>query len=330
MKKVIFISIISLLLISCGSSESNQTNDNNDSTTNSEEVEIKTSEETVEINGVNHFIKKMGAGEPIIVIHGGPGINHNYLLPHFKTLAKNYEIIFYDQRACGQTDFPADTSSINIETFVDDLEAIRTHLKLEKVKLLGHSWGALLALKYSLKHPENLDRLILVSPAPSNSDYFDQTFANMQSKRSEEDTKELIQNMMSKEFEKREENAFRKVLLLGDKSNLANQDKIEELYKPMTFTPEAANSLLIVSSLLERTYFNFDITNEGLDKISCPTLIVIGDLDNVPFSSNQAIQDGIGGCELKVIKKCAHHPYFETPKEFNKSIKDFLNPDYVQ
>lgn len=330
MKQIIFITIISLLLIGCGSSESNQTNNDNNSTTNSEELEIATTEETVEINGVNHFIKKMGTGEPLIVLHGGPGINHSYLLPHFKTLAKNYEVIFYDQRACGKTAFPADTSSINIETFVEDLEAIRTHLKIEKVKLLGHSWGALLALKYGLKYPENLDKLMLVAPAPSNSDYFDQTFANMQAKRKEEDTKELIQNMMSKEFEEREENTFRKVLLLGDKTNLANQDKIEELYEPMTFTPEAANSLLIVSSLLERTYFDFDITNEGLDKISCPTLIVIGDLDNVPFSSTQAIQDGINGCELKVIKKCAHHPYFEAPKEFNKSIKDFLIPDYVQ
>lgn len=331
MKKLIFLSIISFLIISCGSSESNDLeNTHNQNTSEIEDVKIASTQETVEINGVDHFIEKIGSGEPIVVLHGGPGINHNYLLPHFKSLAKDYQIIFYDQRACGKTDFPSDTASINIETYVEDLEALRVHLKIEKIKLLGHSWGALLALKYSLKFPGNLDKLMLVSPAPSNSDYYDKTFANMQQKRKEEDTKELIQAMMSKEFENRDQETFRKVLLLGDKTNLADQNNISELYEPMTFTAKAANSLLIVSSLLERTYFNFDITNEGLDKINCPTLIVIGDLDNVPFLSNQALQDGIKGCELKVIKKCSHHPYFESPKEFNKSINDFLNPDYAQ
>ncbi|MDF1673034.1 MAG: alpha/beta fold hydrolase [Vicingaceae bacterium] len=332
MKKVLFVSLISLILIGCGSSESDTQVNSNETiiASDNEESPIETSQETFEINGVNHFIEKIGSGDPIIVLHGGPGINHDYLLPHFKTLAKNYQIIFYDQRACGKTDFPSDTSSINIETYVEDLEALRNHLKIKKIKLLGHSWGALLALKYSLKYPENLDKLILVAPAPSNSDYFDQTFANMQQKRKDEDTKELIQTMMSKEFENRDQEAFRKVLLLGDKTNLVDQKNIEELYRPMTFTSDAANSLLIVSSLLERTFFNFDITNEGLDKINCQTLLIIGDLDNVPFLSNQAIQEGIAGCELKVLKKCAHHPYFESPKEFNKSINDFLNPDYVQ
>lgn len=329
MKKVFFTTLIlSLLMLSCGTPESENSNNSNTETQTESEIIFETTQEVVEINGVNHFIEKMGSGEPILVLHGGPGISHDYLVPHFQTLAKNYEIIFYDQRACGKTEFPSDTTSINIDTYVDDLEAIRNHLKIERLNLLGHSWGALLALKYGIKHPENLSKLMLVSPAPSNSDYFDKTFANMQQKRSDEDTKVLIQTMMSKEFENRQEEAFRKVILLGDKTNLADQSEIEELYKPMTFDAEAANSLLIVSSLLERTFFNFDITNEGLDKITCPTIIIIGDLDNVPFSSNQAIQDNMQDCQLKVIKKCGHYPFFESPKEFNYTINDFLNPDY--
>lgn len=329
MKKVLFIlTIFSLLLVNCGDPKSEESN--NTSEVNEKEMIINAVEETVEINGVNHFIKKIGKGEPIVVLHGGPGIFHNYLVPHFQELAQNYQVVFYDQRACGKTAFPKDTSSINIEAYIEDLEVLRTHLKIDKINLLGHSWGSLLALKYGLKYPENLKNLILVSPAPSNTEYFDKTFANIQQKRSEEDTKELITTWMSKDYEDRDPKAFKKVIILGDKTNLADQSQIEKLYEPMVFTKDIANSSLIVNSLLERTYINFDITKEGLDKINCPAIILLGDLDNVPFSSAQAIQEGIPGCQLKVFKKCAHYPFFEVPKEFNGALNDFLNPDYEQ
>ncbi len=127
MKKVFIISVFtSLFFIGCGNDSSQNTETEN----NTNEVVIEETTETVEINGVNHFIKKMGQGEPIVVLHGGPGMFHDYLVPHFRSLAKNYQIIFYDQRGCGQTDFPKDTTSINIDYYVEDLEGIRNHLKL--------------------------------------------------------------------------------------------------------------------------------------------------------------------------------------------------------
>ena len=315
-----------IVLTNCGNSN-NQETINNEETT--EIVNIQTTNETVEINGVKHYIEKMGEGEPLVVLHGGPGLFHDYLVPHFKNLAQEYQIIFYDQRGCGKTDFPQDTSSINIETYVEDLEAIRIYLKLDKLNLIGHSWGSLLALTYAKKYPDNLNRLILISPAPGNSDYFDETFSNMQQKRSEEDTKELVQTMMSSAFEKREEKAFKKAIMLGDKVNLVDQEGISDLYKPMSFNTASASNLMLVNSLLERTYFNLNVI-DGLEVINCPSLIIVGDLDNVPFTSTQEIQENIKGSKLEVIKKSCHYPFFETPKEFNHTIKNFLAPEYEQ
>ena len=291
------------------------------------EIEATIFQETVEINGVKHFIEKIGTGEPLLVLHGGPGLHHDYLSPHFEKLAKEYQIIFYDQRGCGKTDFPQDTSSMNIASYVEDLEAIRNHLGLDKVNLVGHSWGSLLAINYAKKYPANLSRLILISPAPANADYFDETFSNIQRKRSEEDTKELVKTMMSAEFEKRDEKAFKKAILLGDKVNLVNQELITELYQPMNFTSEQASKLMLVNSLLERTYFDLNVI-EGLEVIVCPTLIIVGDLDNVPFASTQSLHENIKGSQLEVIKKSCHYPFFETPKEFNKIIRNFLDPEY--
>ncbi|MDB4533355.1 alpha/beta fold hydrolase [Vicingaceae bacterium] len=326
MKKIFF----SLLLISSALILSNCGNSTKETPTKEDgnvEENIKIATETIAINGVNHFISKMGEGEPLLVLHGGPGLFHNYLVPHFKNLAKEYQIIFYDQRGCGNTDFPTDTSSINLQTYIEDLEAIRTHLKIEKLNLVGHSWGSLLAINYAKKYNTNIKRLVLISPAPGNSNYFDATFSNMQKKRTEEDTKNLVQTMMSPEFEKRNEESFKKAILLGDKVNLVNQEKITELYKPMTFDKDKADNLMLVNSLLEKTYFNLNII-EGLESVTIPSLIIVGDLDNVPFASTQLIHENLNNSKLEVIKKSCHYPFFESPKEFNKIMKNFFHPEY--
>ncbi len=326
MKKIffsLFLFTSALILINCGNT--------NKEDTKKEEVKveknIEITSETVEINGVNHFISKMGEGEPLLVIHGGPGLFHDYLVPHFKSLAKKYQVIFYDQRGCGKTDFPTDTSSINIETYVEDLEGIRSHLKLEKLNLIGHSWGSLLAINYAKKYNANVNRLVLISPAPGNSDYFDQTFSNMQQKRSEEDTKSLVEAMISSGFEKREKDIFKNAILLGDKVNLFDQEKVADLYQPMNFDKIKANNLLLVNSLLEKTYFNLNII-EGLNNITAPSLIIVGDMDNVPFSSTQLLHDNLKNSKLEVMKQCCHYPFFESPKEFNSIVKNFLDPEY--
>lgn len=294
----------------------------------SEDVKTEASaiEETIDINGVKHFIKKIGSGEPILVLHGGPGMFHDYLVPHFEKLAKDYQIIFYDQRGCGRTEFPIDTTTITTDFFVEDLEAIRNHLKIEKLNLAGHSWGSALAINYGKKYPDHLNKLILISPAPSNSAYFDQMFKNMQNKRADKDTKELVKLMSSRDFEKRDPNTFVKAISLGDKVNLVKQETVTELYKPMTFTEANANNLLLVNSIMEKNFFEYDIT-EGIKVIQCPSLIIIGDLDNVPFASNQILQESLNA-RIEVLKPACHYPFFETPKEFNNAVKSFISPEY--
>lgn len=288
---------------------------------------IEISEETVDINGVSHYIKKMGKGEPIVVLHGGPGLFHNYLVSSFEKLAEQYQIIFYDQRGSGKTAFPTDTASITVENFVADLEAIRQHLKIEKMNLTGHSWGAILAINYAKQFPNNLNKLILIAPAPANTEYFDQMFRNMQNKRKDEDIKEMVKIMSSKDFDDRNPDAVLQAIKIGDKVNLADQSKIDELYANMTFTAASANNMLLVNSIMEKNFFNYNIT-ENMNLITCPTLIVLGDLDNVPFASAQLLQDNLQNARLEVLKSAGHYPFFEAQKDFNFAIESFITPEY--
>lgn len=322
----LLITFISILLLACGGSDTPPKNDN---TTPEVVHQLEVSTETVDINGVQHFIKKVGTGEPLLVLHGGPGLFHDYLVPHFEKLAQDYQVIFYDQRGCGQTAFPQDTASITTENYINDLESIRAHLKIDQLHIAGHSWGAILAIHYAKKHPEHLKNLVLISPAPSTSEYFDMMFKNMQKKRSDEDTKELVKLMSSRDFEKRVPTTFKKAIMLGDKVNLADQSTVNELYNPMNFTEASANNLLLVNSMMEKNFFDYNIT-EGMDSIKNPTLIIVGDLDNVPFASSQLLQDHLPNARLEVLKSACHYPFFEASKAFNRSVDNFLNPEYEE
>jgi len=134
---------------------------------------------TVELNGVRIYTRRVGDGPPVVVLHGGPGAHHDYLLPQYDRLALGRTLLYYDQRGGGRSPVPRDTP-VGWREHVADLEALRDHWGLDRVTLLGYSWGGLLAVLYLLEHPERVERLALVSPASitaANRDEFERRFA---------------------------------------------------------------------------------------------------------------------------------------------------------
>src|SRR5688572_25681117 len=71
------------------------------------------------INGTNLYFSVKGKGDYLLVIHGGPGFNHSYFIPHLNALQKNFTVVYYDQRACGKSSIPA-PDSISLKFLVDD------------------------------------------------------------------------------------------------------------------------------------------------------------------------------------------------------------------
>src|SRR2546425_8806450 len=120
---------------------------------------------TVELDGVRLFTRRAGDGPPVVVLHGGPGAHHDYLLPQYDLLARRRTLLYYDQRGGGRSPVGRDTP-VGWREDVADLEALRRHWSIDRLTLLGYSWGGLLALLYWLEHPEQVERLALVSPAP--------------------------------------------------------------------------------------------------------------------------------------------------------------------
>jgi proline iminopeptidase len=120
-------------------------------------------------NGMLIYYMQVGTGTPLIILHGGPGDSHEYLLPHLLPLARNNRLIFIDERGSGRSQKLEDPSGYTVENMVEDVEGVRMALGLGKINLLGHSYGGVLAQAYALKYQDNLDHLILCSTFHSTS-----------------------------------------------------------------------------------------------------------------------------------------------------------------
>src|SRR5919205_1238586 len=103
---------------------------------------------------------------PLLLLHGGPGAGHDYLEP-LAALADERPVVFYDQLGCGRSDQPDDRSLWHIERSVREVDAVREGLGLERIHLLGQSWGGWLAIAYMMSHPQGIESVILASTSAS-------------------------------------------------------------------------------------------------------------------------------------------------------------------
>jgi len=119
----------------------------------------------VDLGGVRLHTRRVGTDPPVVVLHGGPGADYAYLLPQYDRLAHGRALLFYDQRGGGRSPVARDVP-VGWQEHVADLEALRKHWAIDRLTLLGYSWGGLLAVLYALEHPDRVGRLALVAPAP--------------------------------------------------------------------------------------------------------------------------------------------------------------------
>src|SRR3954454_6492136 len=104
----------------------------------------------IPVDGAELYCREIGNGTPIIVLHGGPDFDHSYLLPDLDRLAASYRLIYYDQRGRGRSADHVQADDVTLASDIDDLGRVMRHFHLKSAALLGHSWGAVLALEYAL------------------------------------------------------------------------------------------------------------------------------------------------------------------------------------
>lgn len=279
----------------------------------------------VQVDQGKLFYQKFGSGTPVIILHGGPGLDQSYLLPQMQALAKNHEVIFYDQRGSGKSlETKINPYYITLDQFTKDLEKLRKQLGITQFILLGHSWGGLLAMNYAIKYPHNLTALILVSTAPADFKG-QQAFIAESAKRTKSVKNKLTPLSNYQEFEKLSASEIAKLYrILFSICHFYNSGDAEQL--SLTMSAASAKSGARVREVMSKTSWLRPDLNllPQLKKLNVPTLILHGQQDVIPLWTAKEIQAAIPDAKIITLKKCGHFPYIETPDEMFSQISNFL------
>ena len=270
----------------------------------------------------NIFCKVFGKGTPIIFLHGGPGMFHDYLLPHFDQLAEKYMLIFYDQNGSGLSTLKDKDIPLTIGDFVQTLKDIKHYFNIEKFHCISHSFGALIALNYMLKYPNDLLSNIMISPAPGNDTYDKKGQKNLLNRISKDDMEQMQQIMSQKPFEKQDMVLINQLLSIKEKGRYLDTSFLAE--NPISITFEAIEKLQLISAKLNDELDNYDIYSQ-LSNCITSSIIIHGDYDAIPIISSKKYHENLPNSELFIVEECGHFPFIEKKKRTLSIIIDFLN-----
>jgi len=269
---------------------------------------------TRSVRGVSLFERRVGHGPPAVVLHGGPGADHGYLLPGFDALAEGRELVYYDQRGGGRSPVARDVP-VGWREQVADLEALREAWGLDRLALVGYSWGGLLAQLYATEHPERVERLALVSPAPSwraARDEFERRFAE----------RNLAPALEAERHALRESG-------LRERDPEAYERRLFELaVVPYFYDPAKARELTpfrVVGRTQQevwRTLGDYDL-RPVLPRLRLPAFVLHGEDDPIPIDASRETARLLGA-ELHALDRCGHCPHVERLEDFRRLVDAFL------
>jgi proline iminopeptidase len=279
-------------------------------------------------DGMQLFYRVYGSGpDTTVVLAGGPGLPISYLDKDLAPLAHGRTLIFFDARGAGHSQLTTDPALLSIHRHVADVEAVRQHFGIGKLQLIGHSWGAMVAGFYAAAHPQNVDRMVLVTPGPLQAQHDAQFEAERQSRTSPQ----LLQ----------QQGELIGLLLSGQSPDpVATCEQLFSIYFPAYFhdaanaanlrgswcdmTPAAA-SLLPFTMFAGRASLGADWNLAPmLSGVQTPALVIHGAGDPIPFASTSGYAQALPNGELRVIQGAGHFPWLEEPAEFFTAVNTFL------
>ena len=270
--------------------------------------------------GARIYYETIGKGDPIIFLHGGPGLNHTYLMPWFNALSKTHTLVFFDQRACGRSAKNILKSDVTLQNTIDDIDALRKMLKMDKVTVIAHSFGCLLAVKYAEDYARNVKSIILLNPVPLSKEY-EKANQELEEKNTDESTKKKVDSIIHTAAFKSGNPAAYADLYKQSFKPVFHDKKFSEKFSITMEAGVDTDRLKLFNMTPELTDYNFYYK---LNTIECPVLIVNGKYDLIAIDSQLRIKKGINNCEWMVMNKSGHFPFIEQQDKLMYLINDFL------
>lgn len=290
----------------------------------------------VDAGGVLIYYMTVGRGEPLMILHGGPGASHDYFLPYLLPLARRNRLIFIDERGSGRSEKLQDASEYTVENMVEDVEHVRLALGLGKINLLGHSYGGVLAQAYAFKYQRNLRRLILGGTFYSTTE-MNKVLANEKRHMPTAELAKLEALEQAGLFGKGKD--WEKGRYPDDYARLAWGDGyFPYLYQARpdpNYDPLAGNTTTSWDLYREMWGSHGEFVIDGnlksveyadkLPGIGVPTLLICGDHDESDPSLSRFMHEKIAGSRLVILPQSGHLAFVDQPRMYIKALEDFLH-----
>ncbi len=285
-------------------------------------------EGTIPFRGHETWYRVVGDGEapgklPLLCLHGGPGACHDYLESLERVAGTGRRAIFYDQLGCGRSS-RTDETLWTVETFVDEVGAVRDALGLDRTHIFGSSWGGMLAMEYALTKPTGLASLVL-SSSPASIPIWAEETMRLRSElpadvRRTLDEHEAAGTTDSPEYEAATLEFYKRHVCRLDEW----PDGVLRSFAQLADNPgvylymQGPNEFVITGTL-----GNWDIT-ERLGEIVVPTLVTSGRHDECTPRQAEIVHRGIPGSEWVLFEDGSHMQFAEEPERYLEVLDDFL------
>ena len=256
----------------------------------------------------------------LLILHGGPGADHRYLLPQMLHLGENHDLLFYDQRGGGRSRADARVP-ITWKTHVEDLGAVVDEFAFDPLSIVGYSWGSMLALLYAIEQRKNPhlrtpDRMALISPAPLTKEYRLQFEAEFTRRQLNPEIHGMREELAASGLRERDPDAYRqRAFELGVAGYFSDPRNARDL-TPFRVVGRVQQSVW-------ESLGDFNLISD-LKGIKIPSIMITGRDDPIPFASSSAGASALG-TNLVVLDECGHVPYVEQPERLFKALDPFLN-----
>lgn len=271
-------------------------------------------------NGMIHYYS-YGKGKPIFILSGGPGVASKQEDDLALKLSEKYNAILIDQRGTGKSwTKPMDETTINLENAIEDIEAVRKHLKLKKLTISGHSWGGMLASAYTQRYPRNIKNLILIGSGELSFDMspiITEAIGYRMTAKDSLDYAHWSDPEITKGNPQKAEYEIRKISWKSITYDIKKIDRILEQASHGKYNKVMGQ--LMWKSLSQN---KFDFTKQTFKG---PTLVIFGWQD--PIGSLSAVQcfKAFPKATIEGIDECGHMPTVEQPELFYKKVFEFLS-----
>lgn len=278
----------------------------------------------VTADGVRLWTTSRGRGTPIVVIHGGPGMDHNSLAADLAPLERHHRVIYYDQRGGGRSTL---SGQLSIDDHVNDLEALRRHYGLGKVTLLGHSFGPAIAALYAIRYPERVERMIFLGPIPPRKATFFEDYGTVLESRMTAEQRERLEELGAMFGSEGEDvhAVCREYWSIGTPPRVARSLPAAVVKSDFCTAPAEAirYGMTKTGAATWASLGEWDWTAD-LRRVTAPVLIIHGEEDAIPMTLVAEWATALPNARLLRLPDTAHFPHAERPEIVFPAIEEFL------